>query len=259
MKCPECQSDRINYSMVRDSNGILRSYAECQNCHNLWERNNMDKTQSEPKKDSNNTKPKKMMRSPDWIRKKRIAVTAVVSVLWAALLIALAILLPPLGGLLFIVLFLLAIFKTEYFIIALASVPLLVWKMTGPSLPENEQKQKSVTDISQPTFRSDMTGLEYEEFVATRLKIEGYTDVTVTKASGDHGADILAVTQTGITAVIQCKLYKGVVGQEAVQQAVSAREYYHRSQAIVITNSTFTPAAKDFARHTDTILIENYI
>lgn len=199
------------------------------------------------------------MRSTDWVRRKRIAVTAVVSVLWAAVLIALGILLPPLGGLLFIVLFLLAIFKTEYFIIALASVPLLVWKMTGPSLTENEQKQKSVTDISQPTFRSDMTGLEYEEFVATRLKVEGYTDVTVTKASGDHGADILAVTQTGITAVIQCKLYKGVVGQEAVQQAVSAREYYHRSQAIVITNSTFTPAAKDFARHTDTILIENYI
>lgn len=165
----------------------------------------------------------------------------------------------PLGGLLFIVLFLLAIFKTEYFIIAIASVPLLGWMMTGPSLPENEQKQKSVTDTSKPTFRSDMTGLEYEEFVATRLKIEGYTDVTVTKASGDHGADILAVTQTGITAVIQCKLYKGVVGQEAVQQAVSAREYYHRSQAIVITNSTFTPAAKDFAQHTDTILIENYI
>ena len=84
--------------MVRDSNGILHSYAECQNCHNLWERNNMDKTQSETKKDSNNTKPKKMMHSTDWIRRKRIAVTAVVSVLWAAVLIALGVLFPPLGG-----------------------------------------------------------------------------------------------------------------------------------------------------------------
>ena len=105
---------------------------------------------------------------------------------------------------------------------------------------------------------SEMTGAEYEKQVAENLKIEGYTDVIVTKASGDHGADILAITPNGLTAVIQCKFYKSTVGQEAVQQAVSAREYYHRSQAIVITNSTFTPAAEDFARHTNTILIEGY-
>ena len=46
MKCPKCQSDRMNYSMTRDRKGIMHSYAECQNCHARWEREMV--TQSNP-------------------------------------------------------------------------------------------------------------------------------------------------------------------------------------------------------------------
>lgn len=234
MKCPKCQSDRMNYSMTRDRKGIMHSYAECQNCRTRWEREMV--TQSNPQT-SIETQYEDKTSSEHGDTALRIA-----TIIFVLFIIAVNILsfsfLPKAGlGLLVILIFIISLLLIGFVI--------LMWS------PLKVQKSIDV--------KGDMTGLEYEVHVATKLRNEGYTDVTVTKASGDHGADILAVTPMGITAVIQCKFYKGAVGQEAVQQAVSAREYYRRSQAIVITNSTFTPAAEDFARHTNTILIEKYI
>lgn len=37
-----------------------------------------------------------------------------------------------------------------------------------------------------------MTGLEYEKIVAKYLRKHGYHTVSVTKASGDYGADVVA-------------------------------------------------------------------
>ena len=105
----------------------------------------------------------------------------------------------------------------------------------------------------------NISGAEYEELVARSLREKHFSIVSVTRRSGDKGADILATTADGVTVVIQCKCYKGSVGQAAVQQAVAAREYYHRQGAVVITNSTFTPAAVDFAKQTNTYLLENYL
>lgn len=108
-------------------------------------------------------------------------------------------------------------------------------------------------------FHENMTGEEYEKFVAAKLASEGYTDISLTKATGDHGCDILAVNPQGLSVVIQCKRYSGAVGVHAVEEVDSARNFYKRTQAIVITNSTFTPAAILHASRTDVILIENYI
>ena len=105
----------------------------------------------------------------------------------------------------------------------------------------------------------NISGAEYEELVAESLSRKGFHSISMTKRSGDKGADILATTSSGITVVIQCKRYSGSVGQVAVQEAVSAREYYHCQRAIVVTNSTFTPTAIDYAKHTNTSLIEKYL
>jgi len=125
----------------------------------------------------------------------------------------------------------------------------------------SDASETSDAPTTEPQYRKFIprTGLEYEAYVARQLRLEGYTRVVVTQASGDHGADILAFTPRGESAAIQCKFLQSSVGQHAVQEAVSARIYYNREVAIVITNSTFTRGAKDFAANTDTVLIENYI
>lgn len=105
----------------------------------------------------------------------------------------------------------------------------------------------------------DMSGYEYEEFVAQRLREEGYHKVKVTQKSGDYGADIIAVDKKGRKTAIQCKKYKKPVGIKAVQEVNSARLYYNCDRAIVITNSTFTPNAKELAKSNKVDLIENFI
>ena len=49
--------------------------------------------------------------------------------------------------------------------------------------------------------------------------------------------------------VIQAKLRrKMTVGNDAVQQVVAAKAIYNCPDAVVITNSTFTPKAQELAR-----------
>lgn len=84
-----------------------------------------------------------------------------------------------------------------------------------------------------------MDGHEFEYFCAELLKENGFVNVEVTQASGDFGVDVLA-EKDGVTY--------------AVQEATSGAQYYHRMVAVVLTNSTFTPAAIETAQKTNVLL-----
>ena len=47
--------------------------------------------------------------------------------------------------------------------------------------------------------------------------------------------------------MIQAKNYSGVVGNSAVQQAISAKTFYGCDEAMVVTNSYFSKSAKELA------------
>lgn len=82
------------------------------------------------------------------------------------------------------------------------------------------------------------SGTEFEKFVAKVFAANGH-HAAVTKGSGDYGVDLVL---NGEIAV-QAKFYGGVVGPSAVQEVVAGRAVYGCSEAWVVTNSTFTPAA----------------
>lgn len=98
-------------------------------------------------------------------------------------------------------------------------------------------------------FRRHMTGREFEEYCAQYLKKYGFRKITVTRASGDQGADILA-RRHGRTYAIQCKLYQKPVGNSAVQEAFAGKQYYDCDRGMVMTNSTFTKGARELADRT---------
>ena len=70
-----------------------------------------------------------------------------------------------------------------------------------------------------------MNGYEFEEYAAGYLKRNGYSKVTVTKASRDFGVDLIAKKHR-TTYAVQCKLYQGKVGNSAIQEAVAGKSYY---------------------------------
>lgn len=90
------------------------------------------------------------------------------------------------------------------------------------------------------------SGVEFERFLKLKFQSMGYR-VRHTGKSGDYGADLI-LYKNKEKIVVQAKRYRGYVGQDAVREAVSAIAFYKATRAIVVTNSTFTDAAKRLAK-----------
>ena len=102
----------------------------------------------------------------------------------------------------------------------------------------------------------EMDGRGFEQYCAHLLSGNGWEIVSVTCASGDYGADILA-EKDGVLYAIQCKRYEKPVGVAAVQEVVAAMAHYKCRRAAVMTNSTFTRQAKALAQENGVALWDN--
>lgn len=125
-------------------------------------------------------------------------------------------------------------------------------------LLEPEAAQRLIERLQEPahaesTALPQMDGHTFEHYCAGLLSKNGFVNVEVTQASGDYGIDVLA-EKDDITYAIQCKYYSDKVGNHAVQEAFSGKEYYDRMVAAVMTNSTFTAAAVETAKETHVLL-----
>jgi restriction system protein len=90
-----------------------------------------------------------------------------------------------------------------------------------------------------------MSGSEFEEFVAAQLRMAGWS-VTHTASTGDYGVDLVA-RKGGSSMAVQCKRLAKDVGVAAVQQVVSGALHHGCSRTVVLTNQSFTKAARQLA------------
>lgn len=100
------------------------------------------------------------------------------------------------------------------------------------------RRQRSATPME--------VGIEFEQYCAELLWKNGFQDVKMTSKTGDFGVDILA-EKDGVTWAFQCKCYTNPVGIHAVQEIYSGRDFFRCMVGAVITNSTYTEAAKTLA------------
>jgi len=100
----------------------------------------------------------------------------------------------------------------------------------------------------------NMSGLEFEKYVAALLKQRGYAKIKLTEKF-DYGVDIIA-HKDGIRWGVQVKRYSDLVKMAAVQQAVAGLKYYRCDRAMVITNSTFSKQAKVLAAVNECVLVD---
>ena len=97
-----------------------------------------------------------------------------------------------------------------------------------------------------------MDGHAFEYFCARMMDSMGYK-AKVTKGSGDHGADIIAIKE-GVRYAVQCKRWSTSVGNKVVEDVFYAKQVYHCHVGIIITSNYFTCAAKEAAHETGIIL-----
>lgn len=101
----------------------------------------------------------------------------------------------------------------------------------------------------------DLSGVDFEGYVAQLLKEVGATDISGTPITGDQGADLLFKIGPRRVAA-QVKRHLQHIGNKAVQEIVGALHYYNADDAWVITNTTFTPSAMALAQKNDVSLID---
>lgn len=101
-------------------------------------------------------------------------------------------------------------------------------------------EEKSLSDIHQ------MTGYEFERFIARLLKAMGYTDIHLTPAT-DQGGDIVCKSPEGVRTVVQAKRWKKTLGNRVVQEILGAMLYYDCQQGMIISSSYFSTPAEDLA------------
>ena len=112
-------------------------------------------------------------------------------------------------------------------------------------------ESKTVDEVSR------MTGRQFEEFLARLFSRMSYRDITLTPTTNDQGGDLLCLTPSGARAVIQAKRWKGSVGNRAVQELLGAMLNYGRTEGMVVTNSTFTKAARELAMKDSRVAIRD--
>lgn len=105
------------------------------------------------------------------------------------------------------------------------------------------------------SFDQEMSPLDYERYCSSRLSDKGW-QCNLTKASGDQGADVVA-KKAGRILVVQCKKYSNPVGNGAVQEVISAKNFLHANYAAVVTNASFTRAAVELASATGVLLLHH--
>lgn len=98
-----------------------------------------------------------------------------------------------------------------------------------------------------------LDGFEFEDFTRDLLKCLGFEKCITTQSTGDYGIDVIA-EKDGVKYGIQCKNYQNEVGNKAIQEAYSGKNYYSCHVAIVLTNNYFTSSAINQAEKNGVVL-----
>jgi HJR/Mrr/RecB family endonuclease len=122
------------------------------------------------------------------------------------------------------------------------------------TLAKQRQTRQGLRELSLDHVDT-MTGIEFERYVGAALEQRGFTAIRYTKARNDDGIDITA--KLGKTRyAVQAKRYAGKVGKEHIFPVTSARDALGFDEAMVITNSSFTRGAKEYAAKSRCQLVE---
>jgi hypothetical protein len=103
-------------------------------------------------------------------------------------------------------------------------------------------------------YINSLSGQAFERHVERTFSRLGY-QVRRVGGTGDQGVDHI-IRKGRITTAVQCKRYQGVVGNGAVQEAISGSLFHKCSNAMVVTTSTFSKSAKELARRASVELID---
>lgn len=88
---------------------------------------------------------------------------------------------------------------------------------------------------------------DFEAWVTQLFQNRGYFAKN-TPDSGDHGVDVWVVTPNGERAIVQCKRYRGVVGEPVVRDLYGVMQHENAPLGFLVTTGSISDAAGKWAR-----------
>jgi hypothetical protein len=93
----------------------------------------------------------------------------------------------------------------------------------------------------------DLPPGELEEMTAELFRKLGHR-ARRTRASGDHGVDVVVDAKNGQRWVVQCKRWRKQVGEPIVRDFYGTMQHEKAAQGAIVATSGFTPQAAEWAK-----------
>lgn len=108
-----------------------------------------------------------------------------------------------------------------------------------------EEKRKKFTASTMADIRS-LSPADFEELAADTYRAQGH-QVEIVGGTGDHGIDLVVRSHRGETWLVQCKRYRGKIGEPVVRDFYGALRASDANGGAIITSGTITDAARLWA------------
>jgi HJR/Mrr/RecB family endonuclease len=93
----------------------------------------------------------------------------------------------------------------------------------------------------------DLSPREFEEMVVQLYRRKGHEAVR-TGRPGDHGVDIVIEAGNGRKWIVQCKRWRGAVGEPVIRDFYGVLHHEKADAGAIVTTGTFTLQAREWAR-----------
>lgn len=114
---------------------------------------------------------------------------------------------------------------------------------------------RRVNRFRRPEDLLELSPNAFEELTAELLRAHGYK-AKRTGAVGDHGVDVVAVSNRGEKYVVQCKRWRGYVRESVVRDLHGVIHHEKADKGMVVTSGKFSCAAREWAKGKPIILCD---
>jgi|GEM_PF-350581 len=108
-----------------------------------------------------------------------------------------------------------------------------------------EQRHKRINAETLEELKS-LSPSDFEKLVAETYRAQGHK-VDIVGTTGDHGIDLVVKTRKGETWIVQCKKYRGKVGEPVIRDFYGALRASDADAGAVITTGLITSQARLWA------------
>jgi len=125
----------------------------------------------------------------------------------------------------------------------------------GQGSPQQFKPWKTTGEVRRPADLLDLSPRQFEDKVVELYTALGHT-ARRTGRTGDHGVDVVVQASTGEKWVVQCKRWRGNVGEPVIRDFYGVVHHEKADKGTLITTGGFTPQAREWARGKPLTLVD---